>query len=132
MIVLDTSAIIAIVAGEAMAEQCADAIAAEQSIIMSAGTLTEAFIVATRQKRLIEVRSLITNSVTQIIDVTPERAGLAAAAYALFGKGFHPASLNFGDCFAYATAKEFNCPLLYIGEDFARTDVMSAIAPPSA
>jgi ribonuclease VapC len=54
MIVLDTSAIIAIVAGEAMAEQCADVIAAEQSIIMSAGTLTEAFIVATRQKRLIE------------------------------------------------------------------------------
>jgi ribonuclease VapC len=130
MIVLDTSAIIAIVAGEAMAEQCADVIAAEQSIIMSAGTLTEAFIVATRQKRLIEVRSLITNSVTQIIDVTPERAGLAAAA--LFGKGFHKASLNFGDCFAYATAKEFNCPLLYIGEDFARTDVVSAIASPSA
>src|SRR5688572_15126601 len=77
-------------------------------------------------------RSLITNSVTKIIDVTPERAGLAAAAYALFGKGFHKASLNFGDCFAYATAKEFNCPLLYIGEDFARTDVVSAIASPSA
>ncbi|WP_037077306.1 type II toxin-antitoxin system VapC family toxin [Neorhizobium vignae] len=130
MIVLDTSAIIAIITGEAMAERCAGVIAAESSIIMSAGTLTESLIVAARRKLLIEVRSLISISVTQIIDVTRERAALAAAAYALFGKSFHPASLNFGDCFAYATAKEFNCPFLYVGDDFARTDVIPAI--PSA
>ena len=130
MIVLDTSAIIAIITGEAMAERCAGVIAAESSVIMSAGTLTESLIVATRRRLLIEVRSLISVSVTQIIDVTRERAALAAAAYALFGKGFHQASLNFGDCFAYATAREFNCPLLYVGDDFARTDVIPAI--PSA
>ena len=48
--------------------------------------------------------------------------------YSVWGKGVHPAGLNFGDCFAYATAKEFGCPLLYIGNDFPRTDVVSAIA----
>jgi ribonuclease VapC len=45
------------------------------------------------------------------------------------GEGIHPAGLNFGDCFAYALAKEFDCALLYVGNDFARTDIASAIPP---
>ena len=60
--------------------------------------------------------------------MTAERALLVAEANAMWGKCIHPAGLNFGDCFAYATAKEFGCPLLYIGNDFSRTDVVSAIA----
>ena len=50
----------------------------------------------------------------------------AGAAYRQWGKGFHPAGLNFGDCFAYALAKEQNCPLLFIGNDFSRTDIKPA------
>ena len=59
--------------------------------------------------------------------VDAERARLAVQAYRRYGKGFHPARLNFGDCFAYELAKSRGCPLLYVGEDFARTDVVAAI-----
>ena len=45
------------------------------------------------------------------------------------GRGFHPAGLNFGDCFAYALAEEQNCPLLFIGNDFSKTDIRSALTP---
>lgn len=64
-----------------------------------------------------------------ILPLTKERAERAAAAYRRFGKGFHPAGLNFGDCFAYAAAEEFACPLLFIGGDFARTDLSAALPP---
>ena len=52
----------------------------------------------------------------------------AAFAYARWGKGFHPADLNYGDSFSYALAEMYGCPLLYVGNDFARTDVVSALA----
>ena len=55
---------------------------------------------------------------------------MVAEANARWGKSMHPAGLNFGDCFAYAAAKEFDCPLLFIGNDFSRTDILSAIAIP--
>ena len=131
MIALDTSAVMAIIANETMADSCSDILQNNTSVVMSAGTLTELLIVATRREALTAVRDLISISVTSIIEVTPERAQMAAAAYAQWGKGFHKASLNFGDCFAYATAKEFDCPLLYVGNDFAQTDVKSAIAATS-
>lgn len=95
---------------------------------MSAGTLTEFLIVARRRKLWDEAEEIIALYVGRIIEVTPKRAKDAAAAYALWGKSFHPAGLNFGDCFAYATAKEFDCPLLYVGDDFAQTDIRTAIA----
>ena len=50
-----------------------------------------------------------------------------ADAHRTFGKGIHPAGLNFGDCFAYALARQLGCPLLYVGNDFARTDIASAL-----
>jgi ribonuclease VapC len=66
----------------------------------------------------------------QIADVTAPQALLAREAYRDFGKGSgHPARLNFGDCFAYALAKERDEPLLYKGDDFGHTDVGSALAP---
>ena len=55
--------------------------------------------------------------------VTAVDARLVADAYECWGKGEHPASLNFGDCFAYALAKARDCPLLFVGNDFAQTDV---------
>ena len=101
----------------------------EKHVLVSAATMTEALIVAARRGFSRDMNRIITSVVTQIIDVTPARARLAAEAYRLWGKNFHKASLNFGDCFAYATAREFDCPLLYIGNDFAQTDIPSAIAP---
>ena len=59
----------------------------------------------------------------EIVSVTPASARRIAEAYEAWGKGVHPAALNFGDCFAYALAKEQGCPLLYVGGDFAKTDI---------
>lgn len=131
MIVVDTSALIAVVNNEAMASLCSDVLVAESEALICAGTLTEALIVARRKKVLPGLTKLLGQLPLSIIALNELRAGRAAAAYALWGKGFHPASLNFGDCFAYATAKEFDCPLLYVGNDFAQTDIRPAVAAPS-
>lgn len=64
----------------------------------------------------------------EVVPVTQEQARIARAAYRRFGKGHHPAALNFGDCFAYALAMETGEPLLFKGDDFARTDVIPALA----
>lgn len=61
--------------------------------------------------------------------VAPVDADKVADAYDRWGKGVHPAGLNFGDCFAYALARVRGCPLLFVGDDFRRTDITSAIAP---
>ena len=55
------------------------------------------------------------------------RRGVSADCYAQWGKGVNPAGLNFGDCFAYEVARSHDCPLLFVGEDFARTDVVSVL-----
>ena len=65
-----------------------------------------------------------------LVAVTPEQARIADRALLTFGKGRHPAKLNFGDCFAYALAKSLDAPLLFKGEDFARTDIVPAWRPP--
>lgn len=62
-----------------------------------------------------------------VIAVTPARARRIADAYEKWGKGIHPAALNFGDCFAYTLAKEHGCRLLYVGRNFAQTDVQAAL-----
>ena len=64
----------------------------------------------------------------EIVPVTESSAKRAAAAYARWGKGFHRAKLNFGDCFAYELAIDNACPLLFVGDDFSQTDVVSALA----
>jgi ribonuclease VapC len=63
----------------------------------------------------------------EIVPVTASQARIARDAYRRFGRGNHPAGLNFGDCFAYALAQERDLPLLFKGADFARTDVRSAM-----
>ncbi len=128
MIVIDSSAIIAIATNEPMARECERVLQTEKAVLISAGTLAEVLIVAARRKLVQDVNDLLNSAITQIVDVTPARAQRAATAYAQWGKGIHPAALNFGDCFAYATAQEFDCPLLFIGDDFSRTDIKPAIA----
>jgi ribonuclease VapC len=101
-------------------------------IMISAATLTEAKIVSAARGLADSMDELLASKGISdvIIDVTPARAERAADAYTRWGKGFHRAALNYGDCFAYAAAREFDCPLLYIGNDFIHTDITAAISAP--
>lgn len=76
---------------------------------------------------LAEARALIERMDLAVINFDEEMTLLAADAFMRFGKGQHPAKLNFGDCMAYAVAKAMDAPLLYKGEDFAKTDIRSAL-----
>ena len=66
---------------------------------------------------------LVTEVGIEVMPLSPVAARRVASVYALSGKGIHSASLNFGDCFSYEIAKEHDCPLLFVGEDFSRTDI---------
>lgn len=123
MIAVDTSALMAIVLNETEADVCAAALEAEDRLLISAGTVVEALIVAARRNVGEEMAQLIDGLGLEIVSVTPASARRIAEVYEKWGKGVHPASLNFGDCFAYEVAKEHECRLLYVGEDFARTDI---------
>ncbi len=126
MIVVDTSALMAILLGEAESEACMDVIEGAETLVISAGTVAEALIVADRRGLGEEMRRLLDGLGFEIAPVAPASARLVADAYARWGKGVHPAGLNFGDCFAYALASERVAPLLYMGDDFARTDIAAA------
>ena len=128
MIVVDTSALMAIVLGEASAADCAAILAAEDRLLISAGTVAEALIVAARRGVVEEMERLLDGLGFEVVSVTHAAARLVAQAYGRWGKGVHPAGLNFGDCFAYMLAQTNVCPLLYIGDDFARTDIQKALA----
>jgi ribonuclease VapC len=123
MIAVDTSALMAIALNEEQADACIAALEAEDNILISAGTVAEALIVAARRNVGEEVASLIDGLGFDIVAVTPASARRIAIAYAQWGKGMNPAALNFGDCFSYAVAKENSCGLLFVGDDFSRTDI---------
>jgi ribonuclease VapC len=127
VIAVDTSALMAIVADEREADRCQAVLETEPLLVISAATLAEAMIVATRRDLRQEMAKLMASLGFEIVPVTEASARSAAAAYDRWGKGIHPAALNFGDCFAYALAKERACELLFIGNDFSRTDVKSAL-----
>lgn len=127
MIAVDTSALMAILRKEALGQACEAALRTDQPILISAATLAECLIVARRKRALPGMNVLIDLLGLQVIDVTAEVAHAAADAYGRWGKGFHEAELNYGDCFSYAVAKAHDCPLLYVGDDFAKTDVVSAL-----
>ncbi|MGD0642813.1 MAG: type II toxin-antitoxin system VapC family toxin [Roseiarcus sp.] len=131
MIVVDTSALMAILLNEAQAEACAAVLARESVAAMSAASVAEALIVAGRRDRASEMASVIYLLGFEVIPVTEATAQRVAAAYAQWGKSVHPAGLNFGDCFAYELARERGCPLLFVGSDFAKTDVQSALTAPA-
>lgn len=127
MIAVDTSALMAIVLGEPEGEACMTAIEEAEQLLISAGTVAEALIVAGRRNVGEEVGTLISGLGFEIVSVTAASARRIGDAYGKWGKGIHPASLNYGDCFAYEVATEHDCPLLYMGEDFVQTDVRSAL-----
>lgn len=127
MICVDTSALMAIVLNEPTAERCRDALKAHEVVMISAASLTEAMIAATRRSVGDEMAALISAAELQTIDVTRESALAAAQAYRRWGKSWHAAALNYGDCFSYELASRHSCPLLYIGNDFSKTDIESVL-----
>ncbi len=127
MIAVDTSALMAIVLDEPEAEACIAALEAEDEILMSAGTLAETLIVSARRNVGAEMARFIDRLAPDIVTVTPAAARRIGQAYQQWGRGLHPAALNFGDCFAYEVAKEHACRLLYVGDDFVKTDIEAVL-----
>ncbi len=125
--VVDTSAVIAILMGEVEAGRIASALASDALRLMSAFSALEAAIVVESRKGPAGAHEWELLQTESEIDIVPFTAGqqiLAAEAWRNFGKGRHQASLNIGDCCAYALAKHTGEPLLYKGTDFAHTDVV--------
>ncbi|HWF01006.1 MAG TPA: type II toxin-antitoxin system VapC family toxin [Caulobacteraceae bacterium] len=127
MIAVDTSALMAVLLDEDQADACMAVLESEPELVISAGTLAEALIVSARRNIGEEMRRLIEGLGLEVATVTPAAAHRVAAAYARWGRGVHPAALNFGDCFAYELAKERSCRLLFVGDDFSRSDLESAL-----
>ena len=130
--IIDTSALVAILRDEPEAAVCARAIECAAQRRLSAVNFVEAAVVFDGSRDPIASRrfdDLLKEAQVIIEPVTEIQARLAREAYRDFGKGSgHPAGLNFGDCFAYALAKVIGEPLLFKGSDFGYTDIMPAIA----
>ena len=126
MIVSDTSSLMALVMDELEAPDIRHAIDEAGQMLISAATLVEFYIVAMGKGDDVYARAqaLIRELPISIVPFDAEQAEIARRAYEQYGKGRrHPAQLNFGDTFSYALAKAQGLPLLFKGDDFARTDV---------
>ena len=128
--IVDTSAVLAILRGEPEAQRLAEDILASEVALMSTANYVEAGAVVDRigdpvlSRRLDELLALLR---VELAPSDSAQAAAARAAYADFGKGSgHPAALNFGDCLAYGLAKVTGQPLLFVGDDFAQTDLRPA------
>jgi ribonuclease VapC len=125
-LVVDTSAVMAIVLGESDASRLAERLAAHDESVISAVSVVEATIVA--EARLgpagtTLVQRVMREARIETVDVTPETALDALDGWRAYGKGRHPAALNLGDCFTYALAKRRRATILCTGNDFAQSDV---------
>lgn len=124
--VIDTSALIAILQGEPTAERLLAAVEADQRRLVSAATVVEAsFVVLGRfgEAGDSQLDRLLRTLGVDVVPVGEEQALLAREAGLRFGRGRHPAALKFGDCFSYALSVVRAEPLLFVGEDFSQTDV---------
>jgi ribonuclease VapC len=131
-VIVDSSAIIAILQDEPEADLFYTALNDADSCRMSAGTYVELFVVVDAQRSPLlsrRVEDLLALFRVQIEPVTAAQARLAREAFKDFGKGIHKAGLNYGDLFAYALARERDEPLLFKGNDFPHTDITPAIVP---
>ncbi len=124
--VIDTSALIAILLGEPEANAIAAAIARDNNRMLSAFTFLEASVVIEARKGESggrELDLLLHHIQAEMISMNPEQAEVARKAWRDYGKGRHPAVLNIGDCCAYSLAKVSGEPLLFKGDDFSKTDI---------
>lgn len=124
--IVDSSAVLAILFDEPDARRHASAIMGASPCRMSVANVLEASIAVERRggrAAADELDTLLERAGIELVPVTVEHLETARRAWRRFGKGNHPAALNFGDCFAYALARTTGEPLLFKGEDFARTDI---------
>ncbi len=124
--VIDSSVIIAILLEEPTAEEYLNKIAASWPRMMSTATFVECGLRLVGQKGpggLIDLQTFVLHGSIQLIPVEADQALEAVSAFERYGKGRHPAALNFGDCFSYALAKVRREPLFYQGNDFSKTDL---------
>ena len=127
--IVDSSAILAILFHEADARHYADAIAAASPCRMSVATILETCMVAESRGGAVaadNLDALLESAGIEPVPVTVEQMKAARQAWQRFGRGNHRAGLNFGDCFAYALASVTGEPLLFKGEDFPQTDIAAA------
>jgi ribonuclease VapC len=127
--VLDTSALVAVLFDEPERHELVRAIAAGRRRLISSATLLEASIVVESSRGEVAGRELdlfLHRAMVQTVAIDEEQAQLARAAWRRYGKGHHPAGLNFGDLLAYALARASGEELLFKGEDFAKTDIVGA------
>jgi len=128
--IVDASAVLAILKEEAPAQSCAIALENSRASRISAANWLEASIVVDSSRDPVASRrfdELVKEARLTVEPVTTDQARIAREAYRDFGKGSgHPAQLNFGDCFAYALAKALDEPLLFTGRDFIHTDITPA------
>jgi ribonuclease VapC len=134
-VVVDTSALVAVLLREPDALHYARCIAEASQPLMSAVTRVELSFVLegrTGNRGRADIERFLAASGIEVVAVTPQQADIAIDAFRRYGKGRHPARLNIGDCFAYALAKATDLPLLFKGGDFAHTDIRSAlpVSPP--
>jgi ribonuclease VapC len=127
--VIDTSAVFAILEGESEQRRFREAIEAADSRRMSVATFVEASIVADRRRGaegLRDLDRLVARASIEIVPLDSEQGQAARDAFSRFGKGRHRAALNYGDCFSYALAATLGEPLLCKGDDFIHTDILVA------
>lgn len=126
--IVDTSAILAVLLGESDARRYASAIAGSRCRLAASTLLEASMVVESRggERAGDELDVFLERAAIEVVPVTEELARAARRAWRRFGRGNHPAKLNFGDCFSYALAETTDEPLLFKGEDFARTDIQRA------
>jgi ribonuclease VapC len=127
VIAVDTSALIAVLLREPEGSRCSSILSDNSSLFLSAATLAEALVVASGRNVGHEMSALVDLFGFEIVPVTAATAKRVGDVYRMWGKGRHAAGLNFGDCFSYDTAKTHACPLLFVGDDFSKTDLESAL-----
>jgi len=130
-VIVDTSAVLAVAFAEQESRQILGLLRNAEIARISAANLFESFTVVDRRGNIQAtqlVSSIVRDSGLIVEPVTLEQVELARVAWQRYGRGSgHSAKLNFGDCFAYALAKERNEPLLFVGNDFMRTDLVAAL-----
>ena len=124
--VIDTSAIVAILQNEAEQDAFIEAIESADICLVSAASFIEASIVILTRygmDGILDLDLFMAKAGIEISSVDSDQANIARRAFRDFGRGRHPAELNFGDCFSYALAKSLDLPLLFKGSDFSKTDI---------
>ena len=123
--IVDSSALVAVLRREPEFERLIDAMLDAETVLVPAPCYLEVAMVIAGRKgpdSRPEIDALLDQLRARLVALTDPHARLATDAFLRYGKGRHPAGLNFGDCMAYAVAKAEGAPLLFVGEDFARTD----------